>query len=220
MWVSATRHSIVRRCAVIVVAAALLGAGTERAVAVDEHAHHREMTEAQRGRYTRSEVRYEVPDVSLVDVEGRTTSLRSELAAGTPVMLNFVFTTCTTICPAMSAIFADVQQQLEPDEGALRLVSISIDPEQDTPAKLKAYAGRFHAGAGWHLLTGKSADVIAAARAFGAWRGDKTNHTPATYLRAATGNTWVRVDGFASAAELVREYRGLAAGGGGGPPRP
>jgi protein SCO1/2 len=195
-------------------AAALLvtastAAETERPV--DEHAQHRQMAQAPPARYSRTEARYEVPDLPLVTAAGDTTSLRAELDAGTPVMLNFVFTSCTTICPIMSGIFADVQHELGAERDTIRLVSISLDPEHDTPAKLTEYAARFRAGPEWHLLTGSNDNAIAAAKAFGAWRGDKASHAPATYLRAASSRRWLRLDGFASASDLVREYRGLAA---------
>jgi protein SCO1/2 len=90
-------------------------------------------------------------------------------------------------------------------------VSISIDPEQDTPARLREYAGRFHAGPAWHHYTGTVEASIALQRAFDAYRGDKMSHVPVTFLRAAPGRPWVRIDGFASSAELEGEVRGLLA---------
>jgi Uncharacterized protein SCO1/SenC/PrrC, involved in biogenesis of respiratory and photosynthetic systems len=91
------------------------------------------------------------------------------------------------------------------------MVSISIDPEHDTPAKLKEYARKFGAGPQWQMLTGSVENSIAVQRAFNTYRGDKMNHEPATFLRAGKGKPWVRLDGFASAGELVKEYRQLMA---------
>jgi protein SCO1/2 len=161
--------------------------------------------EAKAG-YVRSERAYGVPDVTLVDDRGRTVPLRDVLAAEEPVMLNFIFTTCNAICPVMSGIFARVPQELGSDAGKVRLVSISIDPEQDTPARLRAYAERFGAAPRWTFLTGTLRDVEAVERAFDAYRGDKMNHEPLTLLRAGPGRAWVRIEGFASPAELAREY--------------
>jgi protein SCO1 len=104
-----------------------------------------------------------------------------------------------------------VQAELGAEREGVRMVSISIDPEQDTPAVLKAYARRFEAGSQWLMLTGSSADSVAVQRAFDAYRGDKMSHQPATFLRAAPGQPWVRLDGFASASEIVRELRSLRA---------
>jgi protein SCO1/2 len=160
--------------------------------------------------YVRSERTYAVPDVTLVDEGARPVRLREVLAGDEPVMLNFIFTTCTAICPVMSRIFARVPQELGAEAGRVRFVSISIDPEQDTPKRLHAYAARFGAGPRWRFLTGSVADVEAVERAFDAFRGDKMNHEPLTLLRPAPGRPWVRLDGFASAAELAREYERVA----------
>ncbi len=153
----------------------------------------------------RSERRYDVPDVGLLDERARPVRVRELLGGDEPVMLNFVFTTCTAICPVMSGIFARVPRELGDDGARLRLVSISIDPEQDTPARLRAYAERFGAGPRWTFLTGDRRDVEAVERAFDAYRGDKMNHEPLTLLRAGPERPWVRLDGFASPAELARE---------------
>src|SRR5215472_506696 len=89
-------------------------------------------------RYTRSAADYHPPDVTLVDQAGKRVRLADELAAGDPVLLQFVFTTCSTICPVLSGTFAAVQETLP----RARLLSISIDPEVDTPARLAEYARR------------------------------------------------------------------------------
>jgi protein SCO1/2 len=173
----------------------------------DPHAHHRAMM-GQKD-YKRSEHSYRLTDVKLTDMNGRETSLLAELDGGQPVMVNFIFTTCTTICPVMSATFAKVQGELGPDADAVRMVSISIDPEYDTPGRLRAYASLFHAGDQWQFLTGNLDDIIAVQKAFDVYRGNKMNHEPTTLLRASPGDPWVRLDGIASAADIVSEYERL-----------
>jgi protein SCO1/2 len=174
----------------------------------DHHAHHMHAMQQERVRTVKA---YDLPDIPLVGMDRGKTSLRAELDSGQPVMLNFIFTSCTAICPVMSATFSQVQKALGTEREKLRLVSISIDPEYDTPERLKAYAAKFGAGPEWRFLTGTPADVVAIERAFDAYRGGKMNHMPLTLLRAAPGAPWVRLDGFASAEDLVREYRALAA---------
>lgn len=180
-------------------------------VALGQHAHdhHQHHAGAGGSGFTRAEANYDIPDATLVDVNGNKVSLRSELDSGKPVVVNFIFTSCTAICPVMSVTFSQVQRALGAEMSKLRMVSISIDPEYDTPARLKEYAARHDAGPDWHMLTGKKETILAVARAFDAWRGDKMNHTPSTYLRAGANKPWVRLDGFASPAEIVREYRSL-----------
>lgn len=173
------------------------------------HHHHHHAMPAEADGYVRSQAAYAVPDVKLVNADGSGVPLRSELAEqDKPVILNFIFTTCGAVCPVMSATFSQLQAALGPDD-AVRMLSISIDPEEDTPAALKAYAGKYGAGPQWQMLTGSLTDSIAVQRAFDVYRGDKMNHQPATFLRAAPGQPWVRLDGFASADDILREVRQL-----------
>jgi protein SCO1/2 len=127
------------------------------------------------------------------------------------VVLNFIFTTCATICPVMSGTFAQLQNKLGAERDRVHLISVSIDPEEDTPTRLATYAKQYKAGPQWRLYTGTVAASVAAQRAFDAYRGDKMNHTPVTFLRAAPGRPWVRIQGFASADELAAELRSLVA---------
>jgi protein SCO1/2 len=156
-------------------------------------------------------VDYHVPDIRLVRDDGRTVSLPDELDDGRAVLLNFVFTSCTSVCPLSSKVFEDFVRELGPERGRVHLVSISIDPEQDTPARLRDYARQFHAGPEWRHYTGTTVASLAAQRAFGAFRGSKMQHTPLTLLRAAPGKPWVRIDGYVTAGELMHYYRDLLA---------
>ena len=157
--------------------------------------------------YQRSIRSYAVPDVVLTDGDARPVRLRDLLASNDPVMMNFIFTTCGTICPVMVKVFADVPARLGAQAKNLRMISISIDPDNDTPAQLKAYAKSFGAGERWKFLTGGTQDIKNLQLAFDGYRGDKMNHEPLTLMRHAPGKSWVRIDGFANPDELVREYR-------------
>jgi cytochrome oxidase Cu insertion factor (SCO1/SenC/PrrC family) len=158
-------------------------------------------------RYSRSAADYRPPDVTLVDPSGARVRLATELAAGGPVLLQFIFTTCSTVCPVLSGTFAAVQEKLP----EVRLLSISIDPEVDTPARLAEYGRRFQAGPHWRLLGGRLDDVIAVERAFDAYRGNKMRHEPLTFLHPGPRRPWLRLEGFLSAAELTAEVRRAAA---------
>ena len=197
--------------ALALVAAGLLAPPATRAEdAPDPHAHCHEMARTMK-RATRSTATYTLPRVDLVRDDGKPVSLASVLDDGRPVVLDFIFTTCTTICPVLSENFALLQRKLGAQADQVHLVSISIDPEQDTPERLSEYARRFHAGPAWRFYTGTTQASIAVQRAFEAYRGDKMDHTPATFLRAAPGRPWVRIDGFATSDELAREFHELVA---------
>jgi protein SCO1 len=107
--------------------------------------------------------------------------------------------------------FESLQKRLGKDRQRVHLVSISIDPEQDTPARLRDYAKQFHAGSAWDYYTGDVATSVKAQLAFGVYRGDKMGHVPVTLLRTAPGNQWVRLDGFATAEQVYSELQGLLA---------
>jgi len=173
----------------------------------DPHAHHRRMMESSS--YSRSVHDYQLPDVEVVTMAGEKTRLLDEVNPGKPVMVNFVFTTCTTICPIMIATFAQVQSELGDDSDAVRMISFSIDPEYDTPERLREYAGRFNAGPQWQFLTGSLENSVAIQKALDVYRGNKMNHEPTYLMKAADSDTWVRIDGLAKAAEIVAEYHRL-----------
>jgi protein SCO1 len=158
---------------------------------------------------SRSSVSYRTPDISLVRQDGETVSLLRELDDGRPVLLNFIFTTCSSICPLASRTLEEFQHKLGPEADRVHLVSISIDPEQDTPARLTEYARKFHAGPGWQYYTGTVLASIAAQRAFDVYRGEKMSHTPVTLIRAAPGKPWLRIEGFVTPDELVDDYHKL-----------
>jgi len=160
-------------------------------------------------RYTRKVESYTVPDLSLVAMDGAGVSLLAALDTHKPVMLNFIFTTCPSICPVLSATFSQVQQELAAEQNGIRMVSISIDPEHDTPAKLREYAKRYGAGSAWWFLTGSLANSVQAQKAFRAYRGSKMNHEPLAFLRAPRQTSWLRIEGFLSAQELASEYHQL-----------
>jgi cytochrome oxidase Cu insertion factor (SCO1/SenC/PrrC family) len=160
-------------------------------------------------RYIRQTVQVSVPDVTLADQDGAAFRLAAELGRPGPVVLQFIFTTCASVCPALSGTLAAAQHRLP---GA-RLISISIDPEEDTPARLVDYARRFGAGPRWRLLTGRLEDVIAVERAFDAYRGNKMRHEPLTFARAAPGRRWLRLEGLLTAGELAAEVQRLAGAG-------
>jgi protein SCO1/2 len=153
----------------------------------------------------RSTAQYEIPRVKLLRADGKSVWLADELDDGRPVVLDFIYTTCTSICPLSSQTFSALQERLGDARGHVRLISISIDPESDTPRRLTDYSRRFDAGPLWQFYTGTLEASLTVQRAFRAYRGDKMSHAPLTLLRTAPGRPWIRFDGFATVSELMRE---------------
>jgi protein SCO1/2 len=190
-------------------AAALMASFALRAAAADPAADpHAGRHPPPAATVIRSTANYSVPPIKLVRDDGKSVSLADELNDGRPVVLNFIYTTCSGICPLASHIFSQLQHKLGADRDGVHLVSISIDPEEDTPARLRDYASRYLAGPSWQHYTGTMAASIAAQRVFEVYRGDKMGHTPVTLIRVAPGAPWVRFDGFATADMLLQELHG------------
>ena len=168
----------------------------------EDHSMHMKMM--QQRNFSVSSEQYSMPEVSLLDVDGEKVSIKDLLSADEPVALNFIFTTCTTICPVMTATFAQMQRELDAKQlQQLQVISISIDPEYDRPDVLRAYAGNYNASDTWMFLTGSSIDIENVLRAFDAYAGSKMNHQPLTFLRKDPQQSWLRVDGLASGKDLA-----------------
>jgi protein SCO1/2 len=156
---------------------------------------------------TRSEVNIALPAVALQRDDGKRMTLVQALDDGRPVMLNFIYTSCTAICPVTSQVFVEFRERIGATRDKINMVSISIDPEQDTPRRLTEYATRFGSAGNWAHYTSSTAGSVDIQRAFAVWRGDKMNHQPTTFLRAAPGKPWVRLEGFVGPTALVDEFR-------------
>lgn len=155
--------------------------------------------------YKRTLESYTVPDVVLVDQSGARVSLKTLLASDKVVVLDFIFGTCTTICPVLSAGYANLQQRLGPRSADIQLVSISIDPENDTPKVMREYLKRYRARPGWTFLTGKREDIDRAMNAFNAYIPNKMSHYPLTLIRTPHSGSWVRIFGLMSTSEFLEE---------------
>lgn len=181
------------------------------AMAPAEHLEAIETMGSQR--YSRVVTRYEMPEVTLRDHTGAARDLAEVLDHEEPVLLNFVFTSCATICPIMSAVFGQTQEEIAVLAPGYRMVSISIDPEYDTPARLAEYASLHEARPEWVFLTGGFDDVFEVVAAFDAIfrANNKMYHRPLTFLRPRGERAWVRLEGLLSAEELVAEVARLDA---------
>ena len=160
-------------------------------------------------KYKRTVEKYSTPDVVLVNQDGKKVKLSSLINSGKPVMLDFIYGTCTTICPVLSAGFTNLQNKLGQDAAKVQLISVTIDPEYDTPAVMKDYLKRFRAKPGWDFLTGSREDINRVMRAFDAYVPNKMAHYPLTLLKAPNSDQWVRIYGMVGMSVLMTEYREL-----------
>jgi len=162
---------------------------------------------AEPERYQRSIEKYTIPDVVLIDQDGNKVRLKKLLEAEQPVAVDFIYATCTTICPILSAGYANLQRKLGTETTKVNLVSITIDPENDTPALLKEYLGKYQAKPGWEFLTGSRADIDRVMKAFDAYFRDKMDHKPLTFIRSPKDGSWIRLYGLMSGVDFLEEYQ-------------
>ena len=150
-------------------------------------------------------------DVELVDQDGKTHRLYSDLLKGRTVVANAFFTTCTSVCPPMTANLKRVQDALGDRFGRdVFFVSISVDPETDTPARLKEYAEKFHAKPGWLFLTGKKENVEWALYKLGQYVEDKNDHTTVLIVGNEATGLWKKAFAMAQSAELLKIVQSVA----------
>jgi protein SCO1/2 len=145
-----------------------------------------------------------IPDVVVLDQNSQKVRFYSDLVKGKIVAVNFMFTTCTTICSPMTANLARVQKMLlARGEKNVHFISVSVDPEGDTPEKLKSYAAMFHAQPGWTFVTGTRAQLEPIWRAFGVPMGAKEDHTATVVIGNDARHDWTYGSGLTSADKLV-----------------
>jgi protein SCO1 len=155
------------------------------------------------------------PEFTLTDQDGRRVTLKE--LRGKVLAVTFIFASCADTCPLLTAKLAAVQDRLGAAFGPeVRFVSITVDPERDTPQVLKRYAQAYHANsAGWSFLTGTPGEIRKVAGRYGVIykktpRGD-VDHTFLTSLVDRGGTLRVQYMGVRfNPDELLRDLQGLS----------
>ncbi|MCB1907070.1 MAG: SCO family protein [Rhodocyclaceae bacterium] len=167
----------------------------------DPHAAHRAATAKATAPTTLDVV---VPNARLLDQDGRQVAFVDDVLGDKVVVIDFVYTTCTTICPVQSAVFNALQGRLADKLGdSVRLVSLSVDPRRDSPARLKQAADKYGSGPDWTWLTGEHAEVEDVLRAYGAYTPNFTDHPPLVLVGDAVSGKWTRFFGFPDISRIL-----------------
>jgi protein SCO1 len=133
-------------------------------------------------------------DVRLITQNGDSVRLYSDLLKDKVVVINAFFGSCTGSCPKMAGVLAGLQDRLGDHLGKdVFLLSFSVDPETDTPEKLKAYAERFHAKPGWLYLTGDKDNVDLALAKLGQKVARKEDHLTIFIIGNDRTGLWKKV---------------------------
>jgi protein SCO1/2 len=151
-------------------------------------------------------------DRELLDQEGRKVRFASEVIGDRIVAVDFVYTTCTTVCPVLSAVFAQVQERLGDRLGReVVLLSITVDPVRDKPQRLRAYAAKHGAREGWTWLTGSKRDVDEVLTAMGAYTPNFEDHPAMVLVGDGRTGEWTRFFGFPATDRIVGKIDELSA---------
>lgn len=183
----------------------LLAAGmTAGAATAHDHPHHGHGPAAQPAKPPpASTTTVKLRDHDVVGQDGQPLKFAREAVANRIVVISFIYTSCTTVCPVISGIVANVQDRLGENPGDVALISISTDPATDTPGRLRAYAKRFEAKPGWLWLTGDKRNVDQVLRDLGAYSADFRNHNPVTLVGDARRGEWTRFYGMPEPAAIL-----------------
>jgi protein SCO1/2 len=157
---------------------------------------------------------YVVPTLILINQHGAPVSLNKVLAGAKPVLVQFFYASCTTICGVRSAQLVATAKKLAKTDMDIDLYMITTDPDRDTPERLLNYSQRFGVPpANWHLLTGTLAQTKQLQAAFNASdpADNRMLHQPQTFIHAGKGGQWLRIDGMTTTLELEQQIKMVVA---------
>jgi protein SCO1 len=153
----------------------------------------------------RQVVRTPIPDLDLIDQNGRKINFYTDLVKGKVVVINFVFTTCTAICPMMGRTFSGLQNLAGDRAGKdFHLVSVTTDPENDTPTRLRAWGAKFGAKPDWTLVTGEKSEIDKLLRALIGESVGTGVHTPIVLIGNDAKGTWTSASGLTAPSNLMK----------------
>ena len=144
-----------------------------------------------------------IANTRILDQNGKQLNFYDDLIKGKTVAINFIFTTCTTVCPPLTATFRKVQQTAAERGLDVKLVSVSVDPVVDTPERLRAFAEKFKVDQDWTFVTGDKGEIDSLLVSLGASVANKNDHTPMILIGNDSVDYWTRAYGLSSPAKLV-----------------
>ena len=150
------------------------------------------------------------PNVDVVTQNGKRVRFYDDLIKDRIVLISFIFTSCTDLCPLTTARIAQVVDRLRDEIGKdIFVLSITVDPENDTPEKLKTFADAFYSGPGWTFITGKPEDIRAINSKLGNKSDVATQHRNEIVLGNDKTGEWTRNSPFADLENLELAIRDM-----------
>lgn len=149
-------------------------------------------------------------NIELIAHDGRNVKLFQDLIQGKTVVISAFFSRCQGVCPPLNAKLAEMRRALGARVGKdVLFASISVDPEFDTPQRLRDYATRMQVGDGWMMLSGDPSKVRSALHKLGFSTEAKEAHSPLIVIGKESTGLWKKAHGFAPTAELMAVLRSV-----------
>jgi protein SCO1 len=171
--------------------------------------------------YTAHALRGHFPNVVLTNQDNKQLRFYDDLLKGKIVVIQFMFSNCERLCPMVTPNLVKVQSELEKEwPKRVHIVSITVDPDHDTPQVLKAYAKKFHVLPGWQFLTGRRADIDQIRRELGLYYPEDTQFEHMNMItigREPTGQ-WITMRALNRSDVIAYTVRRLIPGGTGPTP--
>lgn len=150
------------------------------------------------------------PNLPVTAQDGRTLEFYDDVIKGRIVLVSFVFTTCQDICPLTTARLAQLAEKLGDSMGqTVHFVSLSVDPANDTPERMNAFAQAFGAGKGWLFLTGKVEHMRRINGAFGERMRSLSEHRNEVLIGNDATGVWARNTVFGDLDRLLFDIRAM-----------
>ncbi len=157
--------------------------------------------------YNRNALRSHFPDVVLLTQDSKKVRFYSDLVRDKTVVIQFFFTRCQALCPMTTPTLARVQQDLSRRaQGKITFLSITVDPDHDTPKVLKQYSSSFSPAPGWFFLTGKKEDVDLIRKQLGVYDADdkKTQHMNVLTIGKEPSAVWLSMEALAKPDDIAQ----------------
>jgi protein SCO1/2 len=172
--------------------------------------HHHQTPAAEAASKGSAAAKPSIPDVEVTDQNGKKSRFYTDLVKGKMVIINFVFTSCTYLCPMQGANFSKLQAALGDRLGRdIHLISVSTDPLVDTPERLKAWGARFGAKPGWTLVTGGKDEMDKLLQSLTGDPARRGEHSPVALLGDFERGAWVRAYGLAEPERYLQLFADL-----------
>jgi protein SCO1/2 len=169
-----------------------------------DHAHKADITAEQIGGRR-------IPDVRLTDQNGHQVRFLSDVLRQRTALVSFIYTSCTTTCPLVGATMAAVAEHFQKDSPNLAIISVSVDPDYDTPARLLTWRERYGDIPQWTLLTGPKREIEQLLRALGAYSANLEDHSDILLVGPDVAGKWTRMSSLAAWDKVAAAVRAASA---------